>query len=198
MAKKTLVLIGVLIVIVTILLYFALKPQDRIKQTAVVTPTKSQQLPTSIPGTTLLSFSPSILTVSTGSTYSAEIAIDSVDNMVTAVQLDLDYNPNVLTDVSVKDGNFFTSPQLFANEVENGNILYAAGTFSNGVKGKGTIATITFKVLPTLTAQTEIVFTPKTQVTAEKSLESVLKNKTNLTLQITTTRPQTSTNSATQ
>jgi len=203
MAKKTIALIGILALIVVGLLVLALRSQQpEQKQTKTTAPTTGVPTVTSVPGTAVLSFTPSVLQVAAGSTGSVNVTVDSVDNGITAVQLDLSFNPNILSNVVVTKGTFFKNSVEMLNSVDqnNGKISYAAGaSFSeSGVRGTGTVATITFQVLPTVTPQTEIVFTKKTLVTAEKSIDSVLKTTNNVVIQITNSKPQTSTNSATQ
>ena len=177
MSKRTLLLIFALFVITSVLLAVALykpMPQPLVPQT--ITPVQKQP-----DAQTTLSFSEPSFTISSTSarTYSVPINISTGENKVTAVQLELQYDPKLLTNVEVVPGPFFTNPIPLLEQIDQttGRISYAFGVnpAAEGVSGIGVVATITFRALSTAPLQTGIIFLPKTLVTAERISQSVLK-----------------------
>ena len=157
------------------------QPQaPKIAQIIVPTPTKEPV------AQTILSFgNPSIATSSSplrqpaDLNYSLPINISTGRNKVTAVQLEMQYDPLLLTDVQVIPGSFFTNPNVFLNEIDIkfGRISYAFGIkpIGQGVIGKSTVANLTFSVKAKTAEKTAVIFLPKTSITAEGISESVLK-----------------------
>jgi hypothetical protein len=121
-------------------------------------------------------------------TYSVPINISTNQNKVTAVQLEIQYNPEALTDVSVATGSFFPNPDVLLNlnDTKTGRISYSfsVGLTGQGVNGEGTVANITFSANPFPLRQTDLILLPKTLVTATGIRESVLKqiNRNTLTI----------------
>lgn len=179
MSKRTLFLIFALFLITFVLLMMALyQPQPK--------PAPTASAPKESVVQTILSFgNPSIATSSSVTTlnYSIPVNIDASKNKVTAVQLELQYDPKMLTNVTVKPGSFFANPDILLNQIDTktGRISYAfgAGLKDQGVIGKGTVANITFSAKAGIVEKTAIIFLPKTLVTAEGISESVLKQTTN-------------------
>jgi hypothetical protein len=178
MPKKTLILI-VLLVIVTIgLLVIALMPN--LKTSAPVKPAPVSSVPAYLQ--TELAFSTPVNTLNT---YSTDVLISSGSNKTTAVQLEISYDPKVLTNVDIVPGSFFTTPVVLLKKIDtvNGRISYALGISPSQkpTSGNGTVATITFSPVATTTAtQTPIIFEPKTEATAVGYAPSVLKQTTNV------------------
>jgi hypothetical protein len=171
MPKKTLVLIVLLVIVTVGLLAIALIPN--IKAPLPAKPT------TSVPAylQTELSFSTPVNTLNT---YSTDVLISSGSNKTTAVQLEISYDPKVLTNVNIVPGSFFTTPVVLLKKIDtvNGRISYALGISPSQkpTSGNGTVATITFSPVATTTAtQTPINFEPKTAATAVGYAPSVLK-----------------------
>ena len=176
MSKRTLLLIFALFVITSVLLVVALykpMPQPLVPQT--ITPVQKQP-----DAQTTLSFSEPSFTISSTSarTYSVPINISTGENKVTAVQLELQYDPKLLTNVEVVPGPFFTNPIPLLEQIDQttGRISYAFGISPSdeGISGTGIVATLTFRASAS-SQQTGIVFLPKTLVTAEGVSQSVLK-----------------------
>lgn len=117
---------------------------------------------------------------SSKTTYSLPITISTGTNKVTAVQLELQYDPKVLTQVSVVPGVFFTNPATFLNRIDTatGRISYAFGVnpTEQGKMGNSIVAILTFQTNSLQPVQTGITFLPKTLVTAEGVSQSVLKD----------------------
>lgn len=180
MSRRTLALIAVLVVITAFLLVLALKPETPgVPYSTVARPTP----PPSVAIQTTLALVPSTLTVPTSSpSASVDVMIDTEENNVTAVQLELSYNPKVLSEVEVatSSGTFFENPVTLLKNIDpvKGTISYAVGIAPTGSpkKGKGTIATISFKAIGSTSQTTSITFSPKTLVTAEGATYSVLKD----------------------
>lgn len=180
MSKKTLFLIFALAIITFVLLMMALYQPQAPKDTPIATAPKEPV------AQTILSFgNPSIATSSSSTTlnYSLPIDILTFKNKVTAVQLELQYDPKILTNVAVVPGPFFANPETFLNQIdiETGRISYAfgAGLKDQGIIGKGIVANITFSAKAGTEEKTAIIFLPKTLVTAEEISESVLKQADN-------------------
>ena len=98
---------------------------------------------------------------------------------MTAVQLELQYDPNILTDIEVVPGPFFANPQILLDQIDikAGRISYALGLGQNekATTGSGTVANITFSVKSKLPEKTAMIFLPKTLVTADGISGSALK-----------------------
>lgn len=174
MPAKTLILIIVLAVAAILLLSFAFKQ-------------KNIQLPGS--QTNTVKESPAHTTLALSSipkklltTYTDDVTIDTGTNVVTGVQLELTYDPQVLTAVDVTPGTFFENSNVLIKKVDaaNGRITYALGVSlgEKGKSGKGVIASLHFALIPgqKLPVATTISFLPKTQVSAQETIESVLNN----------------------
>lgn len=111
--------------------------------------------------------------------YSIPVNIETGKNKVNAVQLELQYDPKVLTNVAVSPGAFFKNPVVLLSQIDvkTGRITYAfgIGLKDQGVMGKGVVVTLSFEVKSATPQQTSILFLPKTLVTAEDTTKSVLK-----------------------
>ena len=176
MAKKTFLLILVLALITIGLLWFALLPKKQApSQTAIPTPTPD-------PVQTVLTISSSISPLATPSSYKTDIVISTGQDKVTAVQLELAYDPKVLTNVDITPNGFFTDPIIKIKKIdpEVGRITFVLGVSAsdeNGVLGQGILATISFSLLKGQKAQTTTIdFLPKTEVKTEGYSQSVLKS----------------------
>jgi len=181
MSKRTLFLIFALLLITFVLLLVAFyQPQTSKTAPAVTAPKKLTAQTTLSFGIPVTATSASVLTTN----YSLPVEILTGGNKVTAVQLELQYDPEVLTNVAVIPGPFFgTTSDVLLNQIdaETGRISYAlsVGLTAQGVIGKGTVATVTFSSKVKTPEKTAILFLPKTLVTASGINESVLKQTTN-------------------
>lgn len=178
MSKRTLFLIFALFVIAFVLLMIAFyKPS-----TEPSLPIETSPTPKIAVEQTTLAFGESFVTASSSSSklkYSLPINIATGTNSVTAVQLELQYDPALLSSVAVIPGSFFTNPVLIFNEIDipTGRISYALGISpaDSGIKGSGVVANLTFEANAGIPQQTSILFLPKTLVTAEGITQSVLR-----------------------
>lgn len=198
MSKRTLFLIFALFIITFALLMLAIY-QPQASKVAQTTPTPKEP----VAQTTLSFGSPAIATTSSALTldYSLPINITTGKNKVTAVQLELQYDPLILTDVEVVPGPFFANPDILLDQidVETGRISYAfgVGLTDKGIAGKGIVANLTFSTRAASTPKkTAIIFLPKTIVTAEGINESVLKPTINGLFTVGTVEKKSSTSSA--
>lgn len=179
-SPRTLVLIFVLLVITGGLLYVALQQEQPSPVASTV--------PTSTPNPSHTTLSLQEETASSAATGTTDILINSSSNKVTAVQLNLAYDPQILSHVVVKPGTFFASPTILYNIVDqpNGRISYVIAISPSGkeASGSGTVATISYTMSPTAASFTKISFLPKTEVTQQGILGTVLKSTTDLTIPI--------------
>lgn len=181
MSKKTIALIGILILITAVLLFIAFKPKTSSPNgVTTIAPTQATApIPKKV-GSTTLSLMPNPLQMTTSSA-SLDAVINAGTDKITAVQLEIAYDPKSLTVVSITPGSFFSNPFVLLNSIDNNNgrISYALGiNVSDSSKaGTGVVATIVFKANNTATvSETDVTFLPKSLVTAEKVSDSVLIN----------------------
>ncbi len=181
MSKRTLFLIFSLFVITAVLLVLALYTPSSPKPAQTVT------IPKEPTEQTVLSFGQLLAATSSSLTtlnYSIPVNIETGKNKVTAVQLELQFDPKVLTNVVATPGSFFKNPTGFWNQIDakTGRISYAfgIGLTDQSVMGKGIVATLTFAAKVRTPQQTSILFLPKTLVTAEGTTKSVLKQTSNI------------------
>ncbi len=190
MSNRTTGLIIALIAITALLLVIAMAP----KQT--IAPSYPQQIirPTPTPfAQTTLTFSPTPLTIASPS-GSIDVAIDTGANNVTAVQLELSYDPSTLTNIKITPGDFFENPVIFPItkiDKTKGTISYALAIPPAGTarKGQGRIVTISFSTLMKAGQQTQIGFLPKTLVTASGATQSVLKTSNDAAILYSPSQP---------
>ncbi len=173
MPKKTLILILLLVVATVGLLALALLPN--VKPPLGTKPTVTPALTYA---QTTLSLSTPVTTAL--NSYSTNVLISSGSNKTTAIQLEISYDPKVLTNVAIQPGTFFTTPAVLLKKIDtvSGRISYALGISPSQkpTGGNGTVATITFSTVPgTTVTQTPINFELKTAATAIGYAQSVIK-----------------------
>jgi len=189
MSKPTLILIIILFLFTVGLSALALNkssynPKGAPSQLISPTPTKNPF----VPDTSLLFGDLQVVqayesaTIVTDS-YLLPIIINTGTNNVTVVQLELAFDPNILTGVNINPSSFFDNPTIFINQIDskNGRISYALGIVpsasESGKQGEGSLTTLTFQTkTPLSVAKTSIIFLPKTFVAAEGLSQSALKS----------------------
>lgn len=187
MSKKTLLLIVFLFLVTCGLLYLALVSSPY-KKPSITTPTPT---PMSVNAHTTLSLSPASASESSQLTqYTLAVVINTGENPVNSVQMELAYDPQALTNVTLAPGDFFQQPSALVDNINtvDGRISYALAEQIDlpGKMGTGSVALLSFNVSPTFTDKTTtITFLPKSAVAADRILESVLKKATGYTLTIT-------------
>lgn len=174
MSKRTLALIIVLLFITGILIAVALYPQKQSTQTIY----NSKPTPTPL-AQSVLSITPNPLVISSQSAV-AQVAIDSGNNKVTAVQLEISFDPKKITKITLNPGDALENAVVLLNNVDmkEGRISYAIGISPTGVAkvAKGIVATMALQTILAPNEQTIINFLPKSLVAAEGVASSVLKS----------------------
>jgi hypothetical protein len=188
MPKKTLALISGLVVVTLVLFIIALRAGQ---QTAApsVPPTPQVQPTAMTPAHTVLDIGPNPLMVAPGQVGHVDITMNTSDNNVTAVQLELGYDPHVISNVKVVPGPLFTNPVVLINKSNplTGRYTYAFGITPGAtpITGNGVVATVTFTPLPgTLGKQMQLGLLPSSLVTARGVAQSVLKSATGTVLTV--------------
>ncbi len=185
MPQKTLILIIVLAIITAVLLVLALYTKIPTKSAHIVT-TKTPVVV--VHAYTTLTIAQAVASNSAyGHTYAADINISTKSNKVTAVQLQIAYNPNSVTITDITAGSFFNNPDILFEKIdpEAGIITYSLGVGlgQKPVSGSGTVATIKF--IP-ISGQKSVVLSvlPTSEVAAQGEVKSVLKSASKATLQL--------------
>lgn len=187
MSKRTLALIIVLIIITGALLMVALSSQ----RTQPSAPVATAPTPTTSPAHTTLAIVESATT--TGALHkSLDVLVDTNGDKSTGVQLELQYDPAVVTNISITPGTFYADPfELLKNiDRKNGRITYAIAIKPNGTahSGKGVVAVLHYDVVPGAVAnQVAFTFLPKSKATAEGVAQSVLKSTTDYKISVPAT-----------
>jgi len=176
MPGKTLVLIGILALVTIVLLGLALynTPQT------VKTPTKPAQ---KILKTDLTIAQP----VASSSAYTVDIMLSTERTKITVVQIELSYNPKVLSNIDIVPGTFFSNPTILLKKIDkvNGRISYLLG-IGLGQKPvtaqQGQVAVLKFT--PLLRSSTATIdFASQSQVNAAGVVSSVLTSTKGLQFQ---------------
>lgn len=180
MPRKTLALIFGLVLVTIILFIVALRSNNNppAPEPSPLPSIQTQISPT-VPANSILTLAPNPVTVEPGQEGRVSVNIDTSDNEVTAVQLEIAYDPNFITNVKVVPGALFENPVLLINKnnVKEGRYTYAYGIMPNRptVQGVGEVATITFTAV-NKNGQSQMALLPTTLVTARGISESVLKS----------------------
>ena len=187
MPRKTLALISGLVIVTVILFVVALNAGQQEEAPSTPQPTGSAQgeqepVPT-IPAFSVLSIGPEGTSVGPGQRGSVDVTINTDQNNVTAVQLELGYDPNLISNVDVTPGDMFPNPLVLLdnNDPQNGRYTFAVAITPSGepFNGTGTVATITFTTNAAgLGKETQIGLLPTSLVTARGVKDSVLKSAT--------------------
>lgn len=109
----------------------------------------SQQPKKVVPsGHTTLSLSPAVIS-DTQSPATVDVLIDSKGDLITAVQLDIAYDPAVITDLSIQSGDFFEESQILPLSPQKENsgkatFIITPANIQEIKSGKGTLAKLVF------------------------------------------------------
>lgn len=186
MSGKTTVLIIFLVIVTVGLTYVALSPKKP-STNSTLQPTSTQGAnPTEVVSNarSILYFSPDPVTAAGSGTI--DINIDTGGNNVTGVQLELLYEPTFLSDVEITPADFFDNSTVLINKIDEklGRVSYALVIPPSGKAkiGQGTVAKLSFNTVKNAKGQTAIKFVPRSLVTAEGEIKSVLKSTTNATI----------------
>lgn len=173
---KTVVLIVILAFIAVSLVYVAFLSKDAPLKQIVQ---RSQQQQEESLADTSLSIDESVKDEQNNEYYSL-VNIDSGKNSVVGVQLELYYDPSLITNVTVIPLDFFPQAVEVLKKVDdkNGRISYAI-TVSPGetaVKGQGQLVKISYTPIGNKGISGVINFLPKTEVSGETTAGSLLKS----------------------
>src|SRR5258708_34371820 len=109
MPKKTLALISGLVIVTIVLFIIALRAGQPHQAPSVPPGSQTSQQPTAmVPAHTVLKLGPNPLTVAPGQIGKADITMDTSDNNVTAVQVEIGYDPRIISNVKVTAGPLFS------------------------------------------------------------------------------------------
>ncbi|MGH7246026.1 MAG: cohesin domain-containing protein [Candidatus Levyibacteriota bacterium] len=208
MPRKTMLLIVFLALVTGLLVYAALYVQNGPTSKTATTTVAMSPTPTPVPAHTILTMSQHALqtgilqsssSAAAPSGNAVDVNIDSSDNSILGLQLELSYDPAVLGNVTLTPGTFFPNASILYKNIDqkNGRISYVLGIQPTGkaIVGQGTVATISYTILPTATGTaTKIDFLPKTMVTAEGYQVSMLKSAIGITLSLPQKSPTTTQN----
>lgn len=143
-----------------------------------ITPPPSQKQEIVTPAETVLNFENTSLPTSGQQTVN--VIANSGSNKVTGVQLELSFDPKLISGVTVTKGAFIPEPVELLNKVDatNGRITYVVGVpiGGSGVQGRGIVATISYTEIGAKGTLSEIKFLPKTLVAIEGYSSSALKS----------------------
>ena len=170
--NKTWILVTVLIFFTISLLALSFKAK-----TPVPKPTVKQKVVEKNIPSTFLGISDEIRISTRSGIYEVDVNIDSGENQLNSVELQLSYDSKALVRVDLRPGNFFKDPVQILNKIneKEGIISYAVQNTSESFpKTKGVIAIITFSKIKT--GPTYIDFLPQTLATSKGSYESLIKN----------------------
>jgi hypothetical protein len=196
MPKKTTILIVILAIITGVLIYLAVRA-DRIQLPDENREAQTPPSPVQVTPFATLSFPTLILDASKSqTTQKVDILIDTKGKPVSGTQIELSYDPKVLTNVSLtppaQNPFFGTNPVLLINSVDKtqGRISYAIGisTSDDEKTGQGSVVTLSFTVnkfagVPV----TQISFLQKSAITTLASQNSVLASSSPLQIIVLST-----------
>lgn len=182
--KKTIILIVALLLVAVGLVYLATYNYEKPKEEKAVI----QQDEKALIQTSLALSNPIFDTASTASAkpvYSIDVNADTGENMLTVVQLELQYDPLAITDVDIGPGDLNGNWASIKKEIdqENGTIYCILGVpmGGKGISGPGSVAKLTFsKVDGFEFSESAIRFLSRTKTIAQGYDKSVLKSSEDL------------------
>ena len=120
------------------------------------------------------------------SASTSAVVIDTGNKAVTAVQLEISFDPLILRNVSITPGDFFDTALVLLSKIDyqSGDIFYAVVMPPAGSPkhGKGTIATLSYVFNSGAFNPTNLRFLPRTKVAAVGIDQSVLKQASDITI----------------
>lgn len=110
---------------------------------------------------TTLAIDPAAITKIKGESFTLQITINTGNNAVISADLDINFNPQVLTATDISPGTFFENPDEAYKTINNttGNILYAFASSTPKI-GSGNLVSILFEAKELGTSS--ITFGPRT------------------------------------
>lgn len=195
MRPKVLLFIIILAAVTAVLVFFAVRTT---RKPVEEEPRPTGAVYTPAPKTTTVYFDPQSLdlTTTTASASSVDLVVDTSSDKISGVQVDLYFDPDVITDIAIippSDQESFlgTSAQyrVLINELnlEEGVLSYTVAHNPRvaPVTGIGKIGTVTFSVdRNVLQSSTQITFGERSSVSKIGVYDTVLKNTTPLTIKL--------------
>lgn len=118
--------------------------------------------------------------------YETDVTINTYEDEISGAQIELSFDPKVLTNVDIEQGTFINSPAVLIKTVDTktGVIRYAIAIKPGDkmVKGEGVIATISFN--KTGTTPTNLNFLPQSQVSTTAHSQSLLRETTSAVISV--------------
>ncbi len=194
MSKASFILLALFLLAIGAFLYMYTSPH-----TASFLPAFSNRAETPLPiSESVLSFSPNPVSAKAGQNISLDVNLNFQNDLPTVMQLEIGYDPTILTLVAVTPGTFFTDPTILlnTNNPRTGRISYALKCLSNSSdcinqKAK-TAAKFDFIINPyTYKSATSVTFLPKTLLQTKENSD-VLLQKNDAKIIITNTTPSAS------
>lgn len=128
-------------------------------------------------GSVVLTLTPQDISLGAGKGLDAYVAVDTKDEKVTIVELQLSFDPKVIHIEDISPGDFFKEPVVLQEEIQNGGgkAVFVVGG-REGTSGSGKIAQV--KITGVANGSSALAFTRMTKVAAVDKVDSVL-GKTN-------------------
>lgn len=170
MSKKLIALLFILIIAGGI--FYTIK-QPAKNNTALPASRKSQATP-ALTAKSTLAFYPGTINTVAGQPTTARVWISTQGPAPKLIQLELAYDPTLLSNVTITPGNFFSNPVTLLQIIDanSGRISYVLSTDQKIKTAKGTVANIHFT--PTARAgTTEISFQQKTMVRSDGAINTL-------------------------
>jgi|SRR5579859_1741305 len=191
MSKVTIALIVILCIFLVALSYVVFNPKPTTLIETLIPHTSLAK-----PLDTTLSFSPTEQTFQLGQTFTVAVVLHNPDAHLSLAQLELAFDPTVLTVESLTPGPFFINPLIDLQNIDpsSGRISYALHCSNSQPSAKPadctdittpTIAVITFSISPfTTKPDTMLSFLPKTFIRTSSG-KDILQMTSNLQIPIT-------------
>lgn len=170
--NKTLVLVIGLIILTVILLVISLT----IKRSSLPSFSNDEAKNMQDIAHTTVTISEDVEVASAAGTYQTNINIEPNGNKVTGIQLDLSYDPKVITVTDIKPGPFFPNPTVLDKIIDTatGKVTLTVGTSfgTDAITTNGSVAILTFKKIGEGNVTVDVL--PSTLVTDSRYSQSVL------------------------
>lgn len=126
-----------------------------------------------------------VLSFTKNDAHSINVIIDTKNKDIDAVQLEIGFDPRVLSNVQFSPQDMLRDTLLLkeTDDLQQGRIFYAAAVHPNKlmIRGKGILGTLTFSVIPGVEGITTVSFLPRTKLTSQGIEQSILHSATEIT-----------------
>lgn len=170
--NKTLLLVVGLIILTVILLVITLT----VKRSSLPSFSNDEAANMQNIAHTTVTISDDVRVASTAGTYQTDVIVEPNGNKVTGIQLDLTYDPAVITVTDIQPGSFFANPTVLDKTIDTntGKVSFTVGTSfgTDPITENGPAAILTFKKVGE--GNVVINVAPSTLVTDSRYPQSVL------------------------